>query len=705
MQDPARGVPPQLLPHLHLVSSYRYPASAAFTHETAVEYLLAAPKVVRELQPMHWTYLDGPPDNTVMLTWQPLNHLGTNFASDGYVWADVEQAYTVEVRGYILEIYMHRTGYHPPNETMATHSRRRFRITGLKTPNPNLPPCDPSLWIVFYSKAPSIDQLPTSRIPVSPQTQNILGQRRYIQSQGQLARKEFMLHDRNNWPTINLPPHGQQQPPYPQPYAAQMIARQQVPHAPMQQQQVVGYPPGVVPPKAQRTQRLPTAAAPAVPDFSLDDEEVSTGDILDALTPRDISRMRYKNHHEWMEEVLASPYRMDQILPVDLGLGRKGELESLTKRYFYTPGALASQRKEGDGPPPATGKMDPGKAEEFANSVAKRLAEMNAEMESMRKKHARKLEKTKKLSALREAELNLRDAVIDPSDTGDEIWRVEGRLRLEQEEGMSPVDYSDKSLKKKVDDIVNGLQASWGRTVVPVTDIKCVEKGGLQERVQPPPPPPQPAISDANMINTLHYSQYDGATDGGAEAAPGASAPAQGVPTSAPSQPIVSSVAPPQPVITAPQTSEDVVMGGVEPSTQSHATPGQPAAAEGDGDWVMVNKDGQASSASPSKDLSSTVNESTQQPTSTAGAPSTTTAGGTTATVPAAEATVPGTTPGATGEFEDENINTAGEALADYHGDVGGLDIGGIDDSAFGDAFHATEGNIGEHHHETDEIA
>ncbi|KAK2839152.1 hypothetical protein FQN49_006427, partial [Arthroderma sp. PD_2] len=165
MQDPAGGVPPQLLPHMHLVSSYRYPATAAFTHETAVEYLLSAPKVVRELQPMHWMYLDGPPDNTVMLTWQPLNHLGTNFASDGYVWADVEQAYTVEVRGYILEIYMHRTGYHPPNENMATHSRRRFRLTGLKTPNPNLPQCDPSLWIVFYGKAPSIDQLPASRIP------------------------------------------------------------------------------------------------------------------------------------------------------------------------------------------------------------------------------------------------------------------------------------------------------------------------------------------------------------------------------------------------------------------------------------------------------------------------------------------------------------------------------------------------------------
>lgn len=50
---------------------------------------------------MHWTFLDGPPDGTVMLTWQPQNHLGNNFASDGYIWADQEQAFTFESRGYV----------------------------------------------------------------------------------------------------------------------------------------------------------------------------------------------------------------------------------------------------------------------------------------------------------------------------------------------------------------------------------------------------------------------------------------------------------------------------------------------------------------------------------------------------------------------------------------------------------------------------
>lgn len=86
---------------MHLVSRYRYPVMHMLPTDTVVEYLLTAPKVVRELQPMHWTFLDGPQDGTVMLTWQPLNYLGTNFASDGYVWADVEQAFTFEARGYV----------------------------------------------------------------------------------------------------------------------------------------------------------------------------------------------------------------------------------------------------------------------------------------------------------------------------------------------------------------------------------------------------------------------------------------------------------------------------------------------------------------------------------------------------------------------------------------------------------------------------
>lgn len=91
---------------MHLVSRCRFPSIQMLPTDTVLEYLLSAPRMVRELHPMHWTFLDGPPDGTVMLTWQPLSHLGANFASDGYVWADVEQAFTFESRGYVCFAFL-----------------------------------------------------------------------------------------------------------------------------------------------------------------------------------------------------------------------------------------------------------------------------------------------------------------------------------------------------------------------------------------------------------------------------------------------------------------------------------------------------------------------------------------------------------------------------------------------------------------------
>ena len=69
--------------------------------ETIVGYLLEAPKIVRDLQPMQWQFIETPPDGTLMLTWHPLEYLGTNFASDGFIWADAEHVFKSEVRGYV----------------------------------------------------------------------------------------------------------------------------------------------------------------------------------------------------------------------------------------------------------------------------------------------------------------------------------------------------------------------------------------------------------------------------------------------------------------------------------------------------------------------------------------------------------------------------------------------------------------------------
>jgi hypothetical protein len=62
---------------------------------------MEAPKIVREVQPMQWQFIETPQDGTLMLTWQPLDLMATTFASDGYIWADAEHRFTSEVRGYV----------------------------------------------------------------------------------------------------------------------------------------------------------------------------------------------------------------------------------------------------------------------------------------------------------------------------------------------------------------------------------------------------------------------------------------------------------------------------------------------------------------------------------------------------------------------------------------------------------------------------
>jgi hypothetical protein len=86
---------------MHLVSKYRYPLINSITLDTVVGYLTEAPKIVHDLHPVQWQFLDAPQDGSVFLVWQPLEYHDTNFASDGYVWADVEQAFSQEIRGYV----------------------------------------------------------------------------------------------------------------------------------------------------------------------------------------------------------------------------------------------------------------------------------------------------------------------------------------------------------------------------------------------------------------------------------------------------------------------------------------------------------------------------------------------------------------------------------------------------------------------------
>lgn len=58
---------------------------------------MQAPQIARDKSPFFWTYLDRPENGTIMLTWQPLQQMGVNFASDGFIWPPAEQHFTSEV--------------------------------------------------------------------------------------------------------------------------------------------------------------------------------------------------------------------------------------------------------------------------------------------------------------------------------------------------------------------------------------------------------------------------------------------------------------------------------------------------------------------------------------------------------------------------------------------------------------------------------
>ncbi|KAI9835271.1 MAG: hypothetical protein M1819_002415 [Sarea resinae] len=521
MNDPSDGVPQALIPHVHLISSFRYPILAQVNIETVVEYLLQAPKITKEMAPMTWTYLDAPANGSMFLVWQPLTKLATHSASDGYVYADPESAFSSEMKGYTVEMYIHRSGYHPPNETIATHCRRRYRLTASK--NPNNPAPDPSLWIIHYSAADPQNCIPSNRIAVPPPVQQVMSARRYIQSKGQLIRKDFMLMDRNNWPTLNMP--GEQ--------AAGSFQQAQAfsPAGQTGRAQPYFQPPPQIGPPAKRPRQTPpnhplaSATAPAVPlipEISVEDEEdTSRGDLLDHLTPREISTVRYTQHHEWLEEVFSSPYATSQIIPVDLGLGLKGELEDLTKGIFDAPTADSARQDSVFG---LKGTLEDGKAEEFSKRTADRLEQLNLEMEKMKKKHAKRMERLSRGAIFKIAEKRLRNAV---EESGTEIWRIEGHVEAHGEDGH---DNGLRSLKPKenFEKIVHEVEASLGGHIKAVQDTVMVQKGGLEERPPPTPKAPTPANGSTNangIQGDVDMSNSEGLPDQyGARSTPGAMA-------------------------------------------------------------------------------------------------------------------------------------------------------------------------------------
>lgn len=694
-------------------------------HQNKVaEWLLSAPKIANSSAPFYWSYLDRPADGIILLTWQPEGQLGTSMASDGYVWAGAETVYVMPIDGYVLEIYQQKAGY-APGEPMATHARRRYRLLPGKFPNPSAPAPDPSLWITHYYPAEPADRVPSNAVPTDMRTQSVMQTRAYLQSQGQIQQKEFMLHDRSKWPQIAFPGRGppQRGPAYFNPMQARTPQQMAYPA-----QQTT---PGPAPKRARTQASQPHAAAQAaVPVELMDDEEdTSRGDMFDHMTPREVSQSRYIQNHEWMEEIFSSPVPVDHLVPVDLGLGLGGSLRQITNGIFETYNS-AKYIEEGRARHEYIGRLDPGKAEEFRKRANEKVEAEKREIEKLRRKHARRMAKLQRNAVVVEAEKALRTAVNEPSDIGTEYWRLEGKISSNDDEEEDRESIARQTGARKVDDIVAALEASLGLHAAAVQELRRIQDGGLQDRIPAAPPvvyaPSAPGSvsgqdrasrrgsaqsgvlvadhdhdldmgSAAGLLDQFHTG-FSAATTPGNGYTPqhlqGLSAPA-------------SAAASP-----APQERADVEMGGTEGGAGGDA-----------GDWVVVPAGGvtppaaSASAAAPKPAYApilppgaaaarraTATAMATTTPSAAAAAAADASAGTSATPAPAVAAQSPAAAAGGEGtsvstpRFEGaaEPVDFSGLDDLDTAGFEGGMGMGMGDESAFGDAFVEREGEAEE---------
>ncbi|EGX90650.1 hypothetical protein CCM_07070 [Cordyceps militaris CM01] len=681
--DPSHNVPGELIPHIHLMSSFRYPASPRLDINEVAKWLMAAPQIARDKAPFFWGYLDKPADGTTLLTWQSLQRLGTNFATDGFVWSPPEEIYKHDLRnGAIMEIYFLKAGY-IPGEQLAAHARRRFRLVPAPG-HPSPPPVDQNLFIVHYGQSEPENRMPFNVIPYDDRVAAIMQQRAFLLSRGMLRRKDFMLSDRVNWPTMPD------------------LTRQQMggPQNPRGVPQQMAYPPQPVagpPAKRARHGQGQQAAMPQMPTIEVmdDDEDISRGDMFDHLTPRELSLGRYQQNHEWMEEILSSPYRMGQITPADLGLGLKGELASLTEGIFAAQGGDAFSQM-----PPKTyvGKLEPGLADEFRNRVNEYIASTESDIAKMKEEQAKKLASFKEGSFIRTKERELKSLV---EQTGPEAWRIEGRVETTDNDD----DHPRATSKHSLEEIVRQVEQSLGRKIERKPALARVQEGGYQI---PPPEPelaPQalagagPTGQQINLQGSEAGSQIsasmmdDEDMDMGDTAAglldqmhtglSTASTPANNFPTPQAHLSAGQSTAATPANINAPSPAP----GQAGPATDgTGASKGGPANAAGEqeGDWVVVAKDG---TSDPNVDAPSAAKPATDE------------AKPLHVTKASAEGTPAGSNSFDQNDFSSlGDLDTAGDALSGFDapemdGGAGGLDEDmdlhmELEDSAFGDAFH-----------------
>lgn len=496
-----------------------------------------------------------------------------------------------------------------------------------------------------------------------------------------------MLDDKINWPHISLPPQAQHVAGYPGNVISHMNRSQQQaylqdPHAAAAHQHI-----GPSPAKRQRqhapAQRPGSSPAPVPGTVSVADEEeeYARGDYLDMVTPREISINRYKKHHEWLEEIYSSPYANGQILPVELGLGRKGELEALTRGFFEAPigrTPISPHEKPADRAPEARlPGLGPARAEEFRKRATEKIAEINAEMEKMKDFHAKRMAKLRQGSLVRDAERRLRSAVIDPRENSSD----------------NPIPPSDADIMAagirqlgRIDEIAGDVERSLNRRIDVVHHVKCIQKGGLEEKAPPAISQTNDALPSTSSAAMLDASMTEPILPDDVPAFPEFDEKAEWMQADPDADTLPDNL----------DIGDTLLQDSNNIQAAEPANDLGPAPQNGDaGDWVMVDRQDEVPITTGAdiphiNSLDAATADQTDLDKLAADLPDFS------ADVQDLNAEgFEGT------DFDDtvdfSNLDTAGEALAGYEANDG-MDtdehVGLLDDSAFGDAFHHTEAGM-----------
>ena len=501
-----------------------------------------------------------------------------------------------------IEVFVHRTGFQV-HEAFAIHSRRRYRFVKSESDTPNQPPVDQSLWIVHYTRADPQNHFPVNRIPLRPETRIILNQRNFLKERGQLVRKEFMLGDRNSWPTIKSLPTRKM---------------------PQSTQHMSSYPGNV------------------------------------------IQHMNRTQQRAQLQSQYSSRPRS------------KGELESLTRDFFDAPTGKTPMTADEDNSAEAVNPRFKGiestKVDDFMRRALAKIAELNLEMENMKKKHAKEMAKLGQGQVIREAEMRLRTLVTLPSTEGS-VWE---RNKQTPRSANSDLAAAVLRQQEQVNNVTREVENALNRKVEVILPFQCVQVGGLEEKapVEEIPQIDDPVITnDQPMVDNdmTSFPEFDDKTDWMQEDIISEPTPAIGT----------------QDAVPQPETTN--------PEMPDHAADSEPANRSDPGDWVMVDPPA-ANSPTPVTALAD---------------PTTTTTAATTTTPLAAAAVLPSELPDfgtdvpelqgegfEAGEFDQSvdftNLDSAGDALAGFDAPVDTLgdeaDMGLVlEESAFGDAFHHAE--------------